>query len=340
MNRASYAFFAIAALVFVGGAVQLANRQLAGGAVYPEYSSLRADPDGSKLLFDALARLPGLAVERSFVPLAGSPAERSVILVLGVMPQTFGSLEEDLRPLEALAAAGNRVVLTFRFERSLTELRMPVLEKAWGVHVGTDKSGPRSHPFYFLESKGWTPLRVSGEKILAMERPFGKGSILLTAESHPFANDAVLSGRETDLISQAIGEYHRVVFDESHLGIAESGSVVGLARHFRLMGFAAGLGLCALLFLWKNVTAFPPPAPVRAATLSGITAQAGLVTLLRRHIPAKELAAACWRAWLETNRRSVTPERVQRAEQILREPASPVETLRRIGGVLQSKGEL
>ena len=117
--------------------------------------------------------------------------------------------------------------------------------------------------------------------------------------------------------------------------------MVGLARRFRLMGFAAGLAICALLFFWKNAAGFPPPAPARAATRAGITAQAGLVTLLRRHIPAKELAAACWRAWLETGRRSVPAERIGLAEQILREPAAgPADTLRRIGAVLQSKGEL
>jgi hypothetical protein len=209
------------------------------------------------------------------------------------------------------------------------------------VHIGTTKESPHGHPFFFRESKGWDAIRIAGDKILAMEREFGNGSILLIAESSAFANDLVLAGRESDLISQAIGDQRRVVFDESHLGIAESGSIVGLARRFRLMGFAAGLAICALLFLWKNAPGFPPPVPARAANRSGITAQAGLVTLLRRHIPAAELAATCWRSWLETHRHAVTPNSIQRAEQILLEPASgPADTLRRIGAVLQSKGKL
>jgi hypothetical protein len=339
MNR-SYAFFAIAALVFAAGAFHLANSELASGAVYPPYSSLRADRDGSKLLFDALSRMPGIAVDRNFLPLTSSQEKSAAILLLGVVPQSFNAPEE-LAPLQDLAEAGNRIVIAFQYEPALSTLEMPAIEKLWGVRIGTAKESRRSHPFFFRESKGWDAIRVAGNKNLAIERSFGEGSILLIVESSVFANDLVLANREPDLISQAIGDQRRVIFDESHLGIGESGSIMGLARRFRLMGFAAGLAICALLFLWKNAPGFPPPAPARAANRSGITAQAGLVTLLRRHIPAAELAATCWRSWLETNRHAVTPERVQRAEQILLEPASgPADTLRRIGAVLQSKGKL
>jgi hypothetical protein len=339
VNRAPWFLFAAAALVFTAGLFQLASRQLAGGAVYPEYSSLRADPEGGKLLFDALGKLPGITVDRNFLPLSASPEQQAAIFLIGVAPESFQS-GSDLDPIVGLAYSGNRVVLGFHFERSLSELRTPLLEKALGVVTATDRSGPRGHPFFFRESKGWTALRLSGEKILAMERQFGKGSIVMAAESDGFANSAVWSGREMDLISQAIGEYRRVVFDESHLGIAESGSVVAMARRFRLMGFAAGLGLCAALFFWKSVSGFPPPAPVVAAARSGIAAQAGLATLLRRHIAARDLPAACWRAWLETNRCSVPAERIRHVERILSEPEEPAAVLRRAGAVLQGKGEL
>ena len=339
MNRAGYCAFLIAAAIFLVGVYQLANRELAGGGVYPEFSSLRADPDGSKLLSDALRRLPGISVDRNFLPLSGVQETRAAILLIGVAPQSLNSPEE-LQPLQALATAGNRIVVTFRYQRSLTELKLPVLETAWGVRTGTDKSGPRAHPFFFRESKDWTAVRISGTKILAIERTFAHGSILLTAESGAFANDFVLAGIDIDLVSQAIGDYRHVIFDESHLGISESGSVVALARRFRLLGFAAGLAICGLLFIWKNLPIFPPPPPVRASSRRGITAKAGLVTLLRRHIPATDLAAACWRTWLETNRRSVTQGRVATAEQILADPAPPADTLRRIGAILQSKGEL
>jgi hypothetical protein len=68
------------AAVFLGGLVALFTADFAGGEVYPEYSTLRADPDGAKLLFESLARLPGLTVTRNFMPvqsLAASPTPKS-----------------------------------------------------------------------------------------------------------------------------------------------------------------------------------------------------------------------------------------------------------------------
>ena len=55
MNRTAYAFFGLAALVFVAGMLTLANREVSSGAAYPQYSSLRTDPDGTKLLYETSA---------------------------------------------------------------------------------------------------------------------------------------------------------------------------------------------------------------------------------------------------------------------------------------------
>lgn len=341
MKRLSYWIFALAALVFVAGLLRLARQELAGGAVYPEYSSLRADLDGTKLLYDALGRLPGITVERNFAPLSAAVQKHAAIFVIGVAPQSLEQSDDDLRDLLQLAGEGNRVIVAFQYERSLSTLRVPKLEKAWHLRIATDRSTPRGHPFFFRPSPGWTPVRAAGEKILAMEMPFEAGSLLLSAESAPFANVAVLAARDPELISQAVGNAHSVVFDETHLGIAESGSIVEMARRFRLMGVAAGLAVCALLFLWKNLPVFPPPVAAGAAARGGITAQAGLITLLRRHVPPKDLAETCWRAWLETGRHAATPERIAQAEALIRRPAAaPAETLRQAAAILQSKGTL
>jgi hypothetical protein len=340
MNRVAYAFFVLAAVAFVAGMLTLANREVSSGEAYPQYSSLRTDPDGTKLLYDGLGRLPGVSTARNFMALDSSSERHAVILLIGMTPERFDSADEYLSPLAGLAEDGNRVVVTFQYEPSLTALKMPEMEKRWDAKVMTDRVERRGHPFYFGESKQWTSVKLAGEKMLAMERKFGKGSIVLAAESPGFANDAVLAGREAELISRAIGEYQRVVFDEGHLGIAESGSVVALARRFRLTGLAAGLAICAALFLWKRIPVFPPPAALRTESRAGITSQAGLATLLRRHIAAGDLASTCWRAWLETNRHGVSQDRILRAETILRDPLGPVDTLRRIGAILQSKGSL
>jgi hypothetical protein len=124
--------------------------------------------------------------------------------------------------------------------------------------------------------------------------------------------------------------------------MAETGTVVGLARHFRLTGMAIGLALCAALFIWKNAASFPPPADApHRETLSGRTSISGLYTLLRRHIKPADLATTCWNEWLVSNGRDLSPERRARAEAILRERARPpLEAVREIQTVLHVKGPL
>jgi hypothetical protein len=75
--------------------------------------------------------------------------------------------------------------------------------------------------------------------------------------------------------------------------------------------------------------------------LAGRTSLSGLLTLLHRHIPPRSLAAACWREWLSTHRRDVTPERLRGVETVLGDRAArPIEAMREIQTVLQAKGPL
>ena len=61
-----------AALLILGmgfGIVRLIGLRLEKGDIYPAYSTLRADPLGSKALFDALESIEGREVRRNFRPL-------------------------------------------------------------------------------------------------------------------------------------------------------------------------------------------------------------------------------------------------------------------------------
>ena len=70
--------------VFAGGVLYLFNRQFAAGGVYPEYSTLRSDPAGAKLIFESLRRLPGVTVARNYLPLDRVSDRDSTVIMLGV----------------------------------------------------------------------------------------------------------------------------------------------------------------------------------------------------------------------------------------------------------------
>jgi hypothetical protein len=361
----SWALALAVAGLFFWSVISLFNRQFASGEVYPEFSTMRTDQEGAKLLYDSLGRLPGITVERNFQPFEFLPRDGVTLVLLGMDPMEVnwnGPL--FLRRVTLMASRGNRVVVATHVdpedpprERGFTEPpgpspkkkgkpEPPPLQILWQVKFGVDSTKGNAHPLYFAEAQGWTVRDQAGAKILAIERNFGKGSVVLMAESSDFTNESTVALDRLAEIAGVLGPYPRIIFDEEHLGIAESGSVVGMARRFRLTGLAIGLGLCAALFIWRNASGFPPPAPARPGErFSGRTSHAGLLTLLKRHIPPAELATVCWREWLGVNRHEVTADRVKKAEEILANSAPQaarraVEATREIQAVLHVKGEL
>lgn len=324
---------------FIYAALRLFGLQFTAGGVYPEYSSLRSDPMGAKLLFDGLAGIPGVRVERNYLPLQYLPEHGAAVVLLGVVPDLLGA---DLPVLERAAARGNRVVVALKLPAAGPLPDTKALESAWHVRIATDAARDRLHRFYFADAQEWRVLQHIGPKVLAMERDFGKGTVALLAESDDFSNQSTLAGDRLREVTAAIGANSYVVFDEQHLGIAEGGSIVQMAYRFRLGGLIAGLALLAALFLWRNAAGFPPPAAAEVTGRpAGRTSHAGLLTLLRRHVPPRDLAAICWQEWLHSGRGRVSTERLERAADIARTAAGrPVEAVREIGALLHTKGEL
>lgn len=363
----SWALALLVGVAFFWGVIGLFNREFASGELYPEFSTLRTDRLGTKLLYDSLGKLPGITVARNFMPMEFLPRDGVTLVLLGVNPMRVNWNEDRfLQVLERMASRGNRVVVAMHIDTEYDRPKQkdfdrqeepnptgtkrkpapdasqaPPLKTMWKVTFQIDSDEKNPHPLYFGQAEGWRVCDKVGSETLAIERDFGKGSVVLLTESADFTNESAVAMDRLRQVSGVFGPYRRIVFDEEHLGIAESGSVIGMARQFRLMGLALGLGLCAALFIWRNAASFPPPARSRSVErFSGRTSHAGLLTLLQRHIPPSSLAAVCWREWLSTNGRQATPECRKQAEAIVAGAAGrPVEATREIQALLHAKGQ-
>jgi hypothetical protein len=329
------------AAIFTYGLIRIFSIRFATGDVYPDYSSMKATPEGAKLLYDGLAGTRGLSVSRNYSPIEYSDESNAAILLLGIKATTFGEAAQPyIEPLERLAKRGNRVIAALSWDDEEKKPEHVVeLEKRWHLKLDYDA---KKKWLYIADAGDWRVLGRDDSRILSVEQNFEKGAIVLFAESRDFANGAVVKLDHLNRISAAIGTKNRVIFDEQHFGLGESGTVVGLARHFRLTGMGLGLILCAALFIWKNSASFPPPPEsARREALSGRTSISGLNTLLRRHVKPAELAATCWKEWLVSNGRDLSPDRRVRAEAILRDRGrQPLEAVREIQTVLHAKGPL
>src|ERR1700693_5289970 len=87
---------------FTATVLYLFGVQFAAGDVYPEYSSLRADPSGAKLLFEALSHTPGITASRNYLPLDGFTETSAAVVLLGVQPGSFTTDSEMQQRLERL----------------------------------------------------------------------------------------------------------------------------------------------------------------------------------------------------------------------------------------------
>src|SRR5438128_1921594 len=88
-NAGIWAAAIVLLALLVWGLQQVVVAPLQTGDVYPHYSSLRSDPMGAKALFESLAEMPGLTVERLYKPRITMLNTDAAILVLGADPWSW-----------------------------------------------------------------------------------------------------------------------------------------------------------------------------------------------------------------------------------------------------------
>lgn len=112
-NALSLAVVLLALVLLVAGVLGLFRLRFEQGDFYPAYSSLRADPVGTRALYESLGRLPGIQLERSFLPLGElDVSDPGTLFVIGCSPGYLGwRPEADYDRLNLWMSTGGRVVV-------------------------------------------------------------------------------------------------------------------------------------------------------------------------------------------------------------------------------------
>jgi hypothetical protein len=163
----------------------------------------------------------------------------------------------------------------------------------------------------------WRVIYAADGRPVIVEKPYGRGSLVLSADSFFLSNEALRSERHPELLAWTLGESATVVFDETHFGIFKHPGVVSLIKKYRFHWFIFTIAVLALLFVWKNSVYFVPP-PKRSQMqpggdfISDRDSTQGLISLLRRNIPARQILQVCTREW----ERTIQPEKRFRSDQL------------------------
>ena len=305
------------------------------GDIYPYYSSFRADPLGTKALYESLELCCDFQVQRNHEPFSRIKDRfDSTVLVLGLPYQSLGAVPKSTgEEISYFISNGGRIVITLlkpKAERSVAQVageptgEILDLTAFWGFRVFVDqertvgfayRSGdfenvnlPRgifAHtPLYFQTiHSGWKTVYEREQHPVIIERKLGRGSLILSTESYFLSNEALAKERHASLLAWLVGAPQVVVFDEYHHGIASEAGVMYLARKYDLEWLFGMFFLLALLFIWKNATPLVPPEIERAEALqSGKESVAGLTNLLRRNIPDRSLLDFCYEEWQKSRK--------------------------------------
>jgi hypothetical protein len=292
-------------LGFVWGLEQVVVSPLETGTAYPEYSSLRSDPEGAMALYESLAKV--MKVERLYKSrLRSDPGPESTIFVLGVEPQGWYQVKSDtLKEYEELTSKGARLVIAFLpVSKPWAEDKEPhAVEAKWHIHFNyrdlhaDSGETPRETALVLKAGPEWNQIREG-----VVERKLGAGTVVLVADSYPLSNEGLREEHDTALIVKLAGPATEIVFDENHFGVVETGSVAKLMRKYHLEGALAVLALVAGLFLWRSASSLlPSRAPRAEQPVSGRDSLEGMAALLRRGIAEQDLVRICYEEWKRTS---------------------------------------
>ena len=100
---------------FALGVAQLFKLRFEAGDVYPEYSSLRADPLGAMAFYESLEKLPGLSVRRDHSAANKLPEGRNTVYLhlAARTPEWKWLPEETWKEIDAFLLGGGRLAITF-----------------------------------------------------------------------------------------------------------------------------------------------------------------------------------------------------------------------------------
>jgi Domain of unknown function (DUF4350) len=119
-QRAIITILVTCVVLFAAGLYQIFQLRFESGDVYPEYSSLRADPLGTMALCESLEKMPGISVRRDFSADNHLPAGRdTTYLHLAAHTYEWTWMDEELvKEIEGFVAGGGRLAVSFYPETS------------------------------------------------------------------------------------------------------------------------------------------------------------------------------------------------------------------------------
>ncbi len=280
-----------AVIVFLAVCRELYLLRYRGSDIYPQFSSLRSDPFGTKVLYLSLERSGAFDVSRSMRSLDEiNNTAGHTVLIIGAHSRLLQAKPDILN----FALRGGRVVLCYspfliagkkeeeqenpfaKMQRKIEKdkLKKPKLPDT-GLklerHVLPPAFPAKAKPtaavkkqmlsefdfysaWYFIpDAQKWQTLYTLRGKPVMVRRKYGSGDLLLCSDSFLLSNEG-MSGRPSgELLMYLLGENKKILFEETHLGSYHARNVAWLIYRYNLQWFLLALALAAGLYIWRSL---------------------------------------------------------------------------------------
>ncbi|MBN1904919.1 MAG: hypothetical protein JW927_07470 [Deltaproteobacteria bacterium] len=117
-KRSLFLIFILLAVIFIAGIYHIFSIRFRIGDIYPHYSSLRSDPMGAKILYEALKGLPGYSVKRDHsTTLTWEGGKNTTLFLLGLKTGLDHSVlsnpgKQNYKTISTLLSSGSRLVIS------------------------------------------------------------------------------------------------------------------------------------------------------------------------------------------------------------------------------------
>jgi hypothetical protein len=162
---------------------------------------------------------------------------------------------------------------------------------------------------------------------VVVQRPWGKGRLVMVADSYLLSNEALRNNRYTGLLTWLVHPGNAIVFDETLKGLVKQPGMAGLARQYRLHGIVAAVLAVVGLFIWRQSAIFIAPVqtekdPDHTQPAAGRDTSRGLVYLARQHIDLRSLMTVCLKTWKGQAAQRLSADRIAEVEAMAAEAAT------------------
>lgn len=206
-------------------------------------------------------------------------------------------------------------------------------ENGWETEAGDGLEGstvPREIPEWMSQYRfttkdtAWTPAVLVGDGPVVIERPFGRGSIVIASDSYFVSNESLHRRAYPEFLLWLLGDKNKAVFDETIHGTQKSGGAMTLIRRYRAHGVFLGLFVFLVLWAWRSSSALVPGSDdgdrgivTTGGAVIGEETASGLVRLLRRSVPPGVLLRQCVEVWRNSQAAALSSELSSKVEHIL-----------------------